>query len=80
VNDFGGTVLAKGPGELVESANGGSDGSAVMLIEFESIAKAAEFYHSEAYQAAKKIRDDGGADVTIMMIEGAAPPALSGYM
>ena len=79
IEEYGGTILAKGPGDLVETANGGAEGSAAILLEFESIAKAKEFYYSESYQKAKEIRDGGGADVSVMFVEG-TPPTFTGLM
>ena len=79
IGEYGGTILAKGPGDLVETANGGAEGSAAILLEFESLAQAKEFYYSESYQKAKKIRDDGGADVSVMFVEG-VPPKFTGLM
>ena len=79
IEEYGGTILAKGPGDLVETANGGAEGSAAILLEFESLAQAKEFYYSESYQKAKKIRDDGGADVSVMFVEG-VPPKFTGLM
>ena len=79
IEEYGGTILAKGPGDLVETANGGAEGSAAILLEFESLAQAKEFYYSESYQKAKEIRDDGGADVSVMFVEG-VPPKFTGLM
>ncbi|KAH8091186.1 DUF1330-containing protein [Aureococcus anophagefferens] len=80
IEEYGGTILAKGPGDLVETANGGAEGSAAILLEFASIAQAKEFYYySESYQKAKEIRDDGGADVSVMFVEG-TPPTFTGLM
>lgn len=79
IGEYGGTILAKGPGDLVETANGGAEGSAAILLEFESLAQAKEFYYSESYQKAKEIRDDGGADVSVMFVEG-MPPKFTGLM
>ena len=79
IGEYGGTILAKGPGDLVETANGGAEGSAAILLEFESLAQAKEFYYSESYQKAKEIRDDGGADVSVMFVEG-VPPKFTGLM
>jgi len=43
----------------------------IVVVEFETAAKAREFYHSAAYQAAKKKRE-GVAEFKMLLLEGAS--------
>lgn len=63
---FGGRVLAKGPGA---DRHEGSLQGTVMMIEFDSKARAEEFYFSDDYQAAKAVRD-ACSETDLMIIEG----------
>ena len=67
IAEFGGKVLARGPGA---DRHEGSVNGVVMMIEFESKAVAEKFYFSDAYQAAKAVRDSC-AETELMIIEGA---------
>ena len=66
IKKYGGKVLARGP--VADRLEGDVDGI-VMMIEFESKEAAETFYFSEAYQAAKAIRDTG-CDTDLLIIEG----------
>ena len=67
IAEFGGKVLARGPGA---DRHEGSVSGVVMMIEFESKAVGREIYFSDAYQAAKAVRDSC-AETDLMIIEGA---------
>jgi len=43
----------------------------VVLVEFDSLARARDFYHSAAYQAAK-LKRAGAADFKMLLLPGAA--------
>ena len=64
---YGGRILARG------GRNTGLEGPPppprIVLIEFESLARAEEYYHSPEYQDAKSYRD-GAGDLQIMVVEG----------
>lgn len=66
IASFGGRVLAKGPD--ADRHEGSLQGN-VMMIEFDSKARAEEFYFSDAYQAAKAVRDEC-SETDLMIIEG----------
>ena len=66
IKAHGGKVLARGPG--AERREGSVEGI-VMMIEFESIDTARTFYLSDAYQAAKAVRD-ACSETDLMIIEG----------
>ncbi|MCC5867232.1 MAG: DUF1330 domain-containing protein [Gammaproteobacteria bacterium] len=67
VGEFGGRflVVSAAP-ELVE---GTDDGRRLVILRFPSVAKAREFWASEAYAQAKRLREDGG-DVDAVLVEG----------
>jgi uncharacterized protein (DUF1330 family) len=67
IQEFGGKVLARGPGA---DRHEGNLTGVVMMIEFESKDVAEKFYFSNEYQAAKAVRDEC-ADTDLMIIEGA---------
>lgn len=46
----------------------------MVIVEFETAARAREFYHSAAYQAAKQKRL-GAADFRMLLLEGTSPLA-----
>ena len=67
IKTYGGKVLAKGPN--AERHEGDLKG-VVMMIEFDSLKEARNFYFSDEYQAAKAIRDEC-SETDLMLIEGA---------
>lgn len=62
-----GTYLARG-GEK-EIVEGSFPGDRVVILSFESIEKAREFYHGATYQAGKQERA-GAADFNMMIVDG----------
>ena len=66
IKAHGGRILAKGPN--AERHEGHLKGT-VMMIEFDSLNTAREFYLSEEYQAAKVIRN-ACSETDLMLIEG----------
>ena len=67
VADYGGTVLVRNPSP--EHREGDLRGVTI-VIEFESLAAAQAFYESEAYTAARAVREEA-ADTDLMLVEGA---------
>ena len=66
IKAHGGKILAKGPD--AERHEGDLKGT-VMMIEFDSLNAARQFYLSDDYQAAKAIRD-ACSEADLMLIEG----------
>jgi uncharacterized protein (DUF1330 family) len=64
---FGGKFIARG-GEIV-TLEGPEETQRVVLIEFPSLEKAKEFYNSEDYRKAKKLRA-GAATAQFLAIDG----------
>ena len=56
---FGGKFIVEGPEETRR----------VVVIQFESMDRAREFYNSDTYQAAKALRD-GAADGHFILVDG----------
>jgi uncharacterized protein (DUF1330 family) len=68
----GGRFLARG-GELAV-LEGDWRPSRLVVLEFEDLAAAQRWYESEAYQAAKQLRD-GAANLRIVAVQGLDDPA-----
>jgi uncharacterized protein (DUF1330 family) len=66
----GGRFLVRG-GELTV-LEGDWQPSRLVVLEFEDLAAAERWYESEAYQAAKKLRE-GGATMRMVAVEGIGP-------
>ena len=64
---FGGKFIVRG-GETV-TLEGSAEKHRVVIIEFPSLAKAKEFYHSKEYSEVKKLRD-GAAVGQFLAVEG----------
>ena len=64
IEEYGGKILVRTPN--VEAREGKKSG-VVVVIEFESMDKARKFYESEAYQAAKAVRDKGVTTIMILL-------------
>lgn len=67
IEKFGGRFLARG-GRTV-TLEGSPARGRVVVVEFPSFERAQEFYDSQEYQAAKKVRD-GAATAQFVLIEG----------
>jgi uncharacterized protein (DUF1330 family) len=68
VKAAGGRYIVRGVRpEFLESS---SDANRIVLVEFESVAKAREFYYSPAYQAAREKRLSA-AEFRMTLLEGA---------
>jgi uncharacterized protein (DUF1330 family) len=63
----GATVLGFGP--AVETLEGQWHGTQTVLLEFESVEAAKQWYHSDEYQAAAKLRQ-AAADCNGAIISG----------
>ncbi|MEX7468898.1 DUF1330 domain-containing protein [Mycobacterium adipatum] len=63
----GATVLGFGP--AVETLEGQWHGTQTVLLEFESVEAAKQWYHSDEYQAAAKLRQ-AAADCNGVIISG----------
>lgn len=67
VAKFGGRILARGgPMELLEGA---TTRTRVVILEFDSLQTARNFYHSSEYQEAKRLRV-GVSDAQFLIVEG----------
>lgn len=67
IEKFGGRFIIRG-GEVV-TLEGAEETRRLVLIEFPSLEKAQEFYYSEEYQAAKRLRT-GAATGQFLAIAG----------
>jgi uncharacterized protein (DUF1330 family) len=67
IEKFGGRFLARGGRTL--TLEGAPVQSRVVVVEFPSFERAQEFYNSQEYQAAKKIRE-GAATAQFVLVEG----------
>ena len=66
ISEYGGKVLVREPNPVVRE---GKNLGIALIIEFESIDIARNFYESEKYQAAKAVRDLA-ADTNLILVEG----------
>jgi uncharacterized protein (DUF1330 family) len=64
---YGGKYIARN-GEMT-ILEGNDSGKRIVIIEFPSLQKAREWYHSEEYQQVKKLRE-GAATGLLIAIEG----------
>ena len=64
---FGGKFLARG-GE-VDTLEGDKETNRMVIVEFESMDIARQFYHSELYSAARRERE-GAAEGQFIIVEG----------
>lgn len=67
VEQFGGRFIARG-GDMV-TLEGPEETSRVVIVEFPSFERAKAFYNSDAYQAAKAVRD-GAATASFIALDG----------
>ena len=67
ISKYGGKYLARA-GKIVQF-EGVKDNKRIVIIEFPSLDKAEEWYHSEDYQKVKKLRE-GAAKGSLIAIEG----------
>ena len=67
VQRYGGRFLSRG-GEI-RGSEGGWDPLAVVVIEFESTAKATEWYESEVYRPLLELRQRS-ADTQLLIVDG----------
>lgn len=66
ISEYGGKVLVRNPNP--ETREGKESGIAI-VVEFESIANAREFYESEKYTEAKDVRERA-AKTDLILVEG----------
>ena len=66
IEEYGAKVLVRTPNAEVRE---GKKPGVVVVFEFESIDQARKFYESEAYQAAKAVRDKA-CDTDLFLAEG----------
>jgi len=64
---FGGKFLARG-GET-ETLEGDEENNRMVVVEFENMDKARQFYHSDQYSAARAERE-GAAEGQFIIVEG----------
>jgi len=64
---FGGRFIVRG-GEKA-TLEGPDENRRLALLEFPSLERAKEFYHSEEYQAVRHLRE-GAAEVSIIAVQG----------
>ena len=67
INKFGGRFIARG-GETI-MLEGPEETNRVVLVEFPSMEKLKQFYYSDEYQAAKKLRE-GAATTSFIAVDG----------
>lgn len=67
IDKYGGRYLARGG--ATENLEGDNTYGRIVLLEFPSMERAREWYHSPEYQAAKAYRE-GGGDGMFTLIEG----------
>lgn len=67
IKKFGGRFIVRG-GETV-TLEGPEETSRVVVVEFPSMEKLKEFYYSDDYQAAKKLRE-GAAETSFIAVDG----------
>ena len=66
ISEYGGRLLARNP--EVETLEGNQEGL-VVLIEFNSMDQARQFYFSDGYTAAKLIRENA-SEADLILVEG----------
>jgi len=66
ISEYGGKVLVRNPSPDVRE---GGDSGVAIVIEFESIESARNFYESSEYTAAKAVRELA-ADTDLILVEG----------
>ena len=71
VAEFGGRFI--GRGGRTQTLEGPTEARRVVLIEFPSFEQASAFYHSEAYQQVKRLRD-GAATASFVLVDGWPAP------
>jgi len=67
VAEFGGRFIVRGGKK--ETLEGPAEERRIVVLEFESMERAHEFYHSATYQAAKAKRD-GAAEGEFLLVDG----------
>jgi uncharacterized protein (DUF1330 family) len=70
IEQYGGKVIARSKDPI--TLEGPGENRRIIIIEFPSVAKAKEFYHSPEYQKAKKLREGAGTG-ELIVIEGFVP-------
>jgi uncharacterized protein (DUF1330 family) len=70
IEHYGGKVIARSEEPL--TLEGPEETRRIVILEFLSIAKAKEFYHSPEYRKARKLRE-GVAAGELIVIEGFVP-------
>ena len=66
ISEYGGRLLARNP--EVETLEGNQEGL-VVLIEFDSMDEARQFYFSDGYTAAKLVREEA-SKADLILVEG----------
>ena len=66
ISEYGGKVLVRNPSPDVRE---GSDSGLAIVIEFESIEGARNFYESDKYTAARAVRELA-SDTELILVEG----------
>jgi uncharacterized protein (DUF1330 family) len=70
IEQYGGKVIARSESPL--TLEGRDEPRRIIILQFPSVARAKEFYHSPEYQEALKLRE-GAAHGELMVIEGVVP-------
>ena len=71
IEKFGGRFVVRGG--RAETLEGDLRPGRVVVIEFPSFERASEFYHSDEYQSARRLRL-GAADASFILADGWVPP------
>jgi uncharacterized protein (DUF1330 family) len=70
IGRYGGRFLARG-GDTI-TLEGSSETRRVVILEFPTLSQAKAFYHSDEYQAAKRLRE-GAATADFLAVDGCLP-------
>ena len=70
IEQYGGTVIARSEAPI--SLEGPYENRRIVILQFPSVAKAQEFYHSPEYRKARKLRE-GAAKGELIVIGGFVP-------
>jgi len=70
IEKYGGRAIARSTEPI--TLEGPEETRRIVILQFPSIAKAKEFYHSPEYQEARKLRE-GAATGELIVIDGVVP-------
>lgn len=74
---YGGRFVSRGGTKLV--LEGPSDTRRVVVVEFPSLQHARDFYHSQEYQDAIRLRTGAADGMELILVEGFEDAAVNGH-